>query len=123
MTTPIERSAKDIHEILELVEFQNYRFCVVATNGNIYLQAVYLEADIVTGAEEDQHTRKWLLSAHMTKSEIVQTAFKCVMTSMEHRTREEFKYRGKRIFGPHFDVDGLWNMCRDQQFDVRVVPA
>jgi hypothetical protein len=86
---------------------------------DFYLQGRYMEADIVTGDETDQHTRKWRLSEHMTPSELVQTAFKCYLTSMEHRAREHFKYRGKRIFGPHFDVDALHEICRDENLDYR----
>ena len=43
----------------------------------------------------------------MTPSELVQTALKCVLTSLEHEAREHFTYRGAAIFGPHFDVEAL----------------
>lgn len=56
---------------------------------------------------ELQHGRKWILSQHMTKSEIVSTAFKAALTAEEHECREGFRYKGKKIFGPHFDVDVL----------------
>lgn len=112
---------EDILDLIHLCEFENYAFRLLDTSdaGHWYLQAVYLHPDIVTGLPERQYTRKWLISQHMTKSEIVQTAFKCCITSMEHRCREAFKYRGKRIFGPHFDVDALHRICADKEFDVR----
>lgn len=112
-----------LSEMLSLaseIEFESYKFNIFCRDDHIYLQASYLEADIVTNKFELQRTRKWLISPHMTKSEFVQTVFKCALTSMEHRTREAFKYKGKRIFGPHFDVDGLWDMCKDEKFDCRV---
>lgn len=56
--------------------------------------------------------RKWLISRHSTKSEVVQTAFKAVMTFEEHEIRESFTYKGERIFGPHFDVDFLAEACK-----------
>jgi hypothetical protein len=105
--------------IVSLCRFENYAFEVSEGHGGVYLQATYLEADIVTGVPEVQHTRKWLLSPKMTRSELVQTCFKLAITSMEHRTRENFTYRGKRIFGPHFDVEALWQLCADKRFDVR----
>jgi hypothetical protein len=112
--------AAKIPAVVAECEFGDYTFDVLFTAaGNIYLQARYVDADIVTGRAEQQFTRKWLLSTHMTRSEIVQTCFKLAMTSMEHRTRERFTYRGKRVFGPHFDVDALWQICADGQFDVR----
>ena len=73
--------------------------------------------DIVSGEPAQQHTRKWLLSEHMTRSEIVATCLKCVLTSEEHEAREDFLYKGQRIFGPHLDVEALLDLS--QRTDVR----
>lgn len=51
--------------------------------------------------------RKWYLSPHKTDGEVVQTAFKAVMTAMEHEIREMFTYKGVSIFDPHYDIDKL----------------
>lgn len=69
-----------------------------------------------------QHTRKWLLSPFMTPSELVQTAFKCVLTSVEHEAREQFTYQGARIFGPHFDIEALAALARAGMYDKRRSP-
>jgi hypothetical protein len=107
-------------QYIEEVEFEDFVFKVALSDNNtLYLQAVFFEDDIVTKNRELQYSRKWLLSEHMTKSEVIQTAFKCCITAMEHRTRENFKYKGKRIFGPHFDVDALADLCGQKAFDVR----
>ncbi len=53
------------------------------------------------------HGRKWALSTHMTRSEVVQTAFKAVVTALEHEARERFRYRGESVFDPHYDIDAL----------------
>lgn len=99
------------------VEFMNYRFSVRESHGGMFLQATYMDADIYSGKSEVQVTRKWLLSPQMTESEVIQTAFKCCLTSMEHRAREEFKFRGARIFGPHFNVNDLARLCADGKED------
>lgn len=99
------------------VKFFNYQFQIRAGHGGVFLQGVYPDKDIYTGKEETQYTRKWLLSPMMTDSEIVQTAFKCAMTSFEHRCREGFRYKGRRIFGPHFDVEDLVRLCEDGRED------
>ena len=96
----------------EFVEAVPYSFHVTESSGRIYLQATYVDRDIVSGEPETQYTRKWLLSPYMLKSEIVRTVFALCAASMEHRLRESFKYRGRRIFGPHFDVDALWEIAR-----------
>lgn len=108
---------EEIERILADVKFPDYNFEVIESAGELFLQAFYAEADIVTKVYEAQRTRKWVIEVQHTKSQIVQTAFKCVLTSMEHRAREHFKYRGKRIFGPHFDVDALHQICADRRFD------
>jgi len=36
---------------------------------------------------------------------------------MEHKTREWFTYKGKAIFGPHFNVNSLWEIC--SHIDIR----
>jgi len=85
--------------------------------GSVALQGMYEERDVHTGAMAVQHTRVWLLTGRMTDSEIVQTCLKCVLTSAEHRIREHFRYRGHRIFGPHFDVEDLVRLCEDGRND------
>lgn len=104
-----------IHEmraVIAEVRFPEYEFLVgESRTGFIYLQAEYDEADTLTSIVERQHTRRWALSPEMTKSEIVATAFKCVLTSMEHKTREWFTYKNAAIYQPHYDVDALVAIC------------
>lgn len=100
---------------LRTVEFMNYHFFVYEGHGGVFLQAHYLDEDIYTKKIEQQKTRPWRISPETTESELIQTAFKCVATSMEHRTRETFRYKGARIFGPHFDVNDLVRLCKDER--------
>jgi hypothetical protein len=110
---------KEMQSVVELISFEDYRFEVRERNGVAYLQASYTEPDIITHAPTVQQTRKWMLSEHAVKSEIVQTAFKCVNTSMEHRAREGFLYRGERVYGPHFDVEALYEAAQERRLDYR----
>lgn len=64
---------------------------------------------------EYSNGRKWRISPHMTKSEIVATVFKAYLSWVEHEARESFQFRGQSIFGPHFDVDALWKMAAERQ--------
>jgi hypothetical protein len=110
---------EQIRATVALCEFEGFNFDVIQTGDCQYLVAAWLEPCIATGKPALQKSRKWLLSSHMTRSEIVQTCFKLALTAVEHRTRESFTYRGRRIFGPHFDVDALHQLCTDRRFDVR----
>lgn len=87
-------------------------------DGRLWLQVRFV-AD-----GEDQHGRKWMLSPCMTKSELIQTAMAAVITAQEHEAREHFLYRGKAVFGPHFNVDKLAELCTDgRALDVRAEPS
>jgi hypothetical protein len=111
-------------EIVDAVAFcgyPGYEFIVKRDGrGEMFLQGGYMEPDTVTGVPEWQLTRRWFISPTMGKSEIVQTVFKCVMTSMEHRAREWFTYKHEPVFCPHFDVDALHELCRDGKFANRI---
>lgn len=112
-------NAIEINRILKDIEYPEYIFEVKYIGDKMYLQGSYLEEDIYTKRMERQFTRKWLLSQYMTKSELVQTVLKCALTSAEHRVREHFLYKGERIFGPHFDVDSLVEVCKQNKLDAR----
>ena len=104
-------NAADVREILDLCACGTWRFRVGTDDARVFLQVEAVAACMVTGKPMQWSGRKWLLSPFMTKSEVVQTAFKAVLTAIEHETREAFRYRGEAIFGPHFDVDRLAELC------------
>lgn len=97
------------------VECLDYSFIVTEAHGGVVLQACYPDPDVYKKTAAIQYTRKWLLSPHMTESEIVFTAVKCCLTSMEHRGREGFLYKGARVACPHFDVNDLVRLCVDEK--------
>ena len=99
------------HILDHLVYYPGYTFRVVENGDEFHLLADF------TADCGHWTTRKWRLSRHMTCSEVVQTAFKCVLTAAEHEVREAFKYKNKAIFGPHFDVEALHSIC--DQLEVR----
>lgn len=59
------------------------------------------QVDAVTGQQMEWTGRKWLLSLHMTETEIVCTAFKALEAALDHELREHFTYKGARVFDPH----------------------
>lgn len=110
----------EIKSVIEQISFPDYTFNITEdSRGAWYLQGMYEEPDTVTGNMELQLTRRWFLNPEMVTSEIVQTVFKCIMTSMEHRAREWFKYKGAPVFGPHFDVEALVAICNAGKFEER----
>jgi len=101
-----------VGEIVGECVFPRYTFNVKqSSTGYTYLQAEFDETDTVTGKLERQFTRRWPISPEMTRSEIVATAFKCIVTSKEHEAREWFTYKNAAIYQPHYNVDDLLAVC------------
>lgn len=106
----------EAQQYLEEVSYKDWRFVVKYLQNKVgefdfYLQVQFLAYDSEKGFHTVQHGRKWYISEHATKSELIQTALKAVLTAEEHEAREQFKYRGKAVFGPHIDVDVLANIA------------
>lgn len=102
------------------VRYTSYVFCFAGSFDNMedkgepVLWALFQAISSTTGKPELQATRRWVLDRQITPSQLVQTALKCVLTSVEHEARERFKYKGEPIFGPHQDVDQLVDLMKRQ---------
>jgi hypothetical protein len=108
-------------ELLDAITYkEGWRFDVYATNGQLYLQAVFPAPCAISGREQIQKGRKWLLSPHMTTSEFVATVFKACLTAEEHEARECFTYRAYRVYGPHLDVEDLVTALRSGDVETEV---
>lgn len=95
-------------DAVDLCRYPGARWRIWAEHGRPMLQMQMLDGTCNdTGEPQVWKSRKWLLSVHMTKSELIATAFKALITAMEHETREKFTYRGERVYSPHYDVDVL----------------
>jgi hypothetical protein len=107
----------EIKEIVEQVKIQDgWRLLLLEDQvyqtqqvGRLYLQIQFDDVDNVTGNPNYvAHCRKWYLSEHMTKQEIVRTAWLAYQGAVLHEAAEKFLYKGRMIYGPHYDVDVLW---------------
>lgn len=101
-------------ELVKQIEYKNWKFHIgtdgcnyCGETGRAWLQVQWPAQDTYSYRMEMQKGRKWLLSEHMTDSEVILTALKAVITAEEHEVRETFQYRGKRIFHPHPSLDIL----------------
>src|SRR6267143_1577479 len=98
------------------IRFKNYEYRLRydgAENegGRPYLQIAWWGSDIDGSPSRWHYGRKWFLSSYMTKGEIAQTALMATLAIEEHEVREGFTYKGKAIFGPHFNIDKLVEIC------------
>jgi hypothetical protein len=86
-----------------------------------YLQVHCLDGvNNVTGAKGHHWSgRKWLLSEHMTETEVVKTALVAVKQAIEHEVLELFTYQGLTIFNPHISVLALMAARTYHELDAR----
>lgn len=105
----------DFRDILGACSFPGCQFKLgTEDNWRPYLQIVADETSCArTGRPLIWAGRKWRLSPHMTRSEVVQTALMAVLAASEHEARERFRYRDRPIFAPHFNVDRLVELCEE----------
>lgn len=95
-----------VREITDKIKYKDWYF--LHSNFDPRTIQVCFNADCIeSGTITEQKGRKWLLSKHMTDSEIVQTAFLAIKIAEEHKLRENFLFNGAAIFGPHLDLFAL----------------
>jgi len=75
-----------------------------------------------TGNPLPWNGRWWRLSPHMTDSEVVATAFKAVITCLEHEARERFLFEGVPVYNSHADVYELKRLQEEGKTDTRKDP-
>jgi hypothetical protein len=119
---------KDVEEIVSQVKFMDRTFRLLDKGDGWLLQMQYMEPDVDKPGSEPvlQSTRKWYVSPFMTPSEVVETAWACVIRSMCHVASEHFTFRGRKVYYQHLDVQARIDMCDLYDFDGReaaVVPA
>lgn len=105
------------------LELTRFGWIVGNDDGRCYLQIIFdaRDNDHQGVLPKPQTGRKWFLSPHMTKSELVRTLFMAILAVVEHETRELFTYKNTAIFGPHIDIEALRESCSIQ--DKRPEPA
>jgi hypothetical protein len=110
---------KDFQEIVDRIRYKDWFIFVGLDGERCYIQVHFNAIDVDTGKTEKQQSRKWMLSPFMTTTEVVTTAYKAILAAEEHEARENFRYRGQRIYNPHFDVDELAQFSAGAPLDVR----
>lgn len=103
-----------LNRVVRLVDDISYKddYSLFVSLDEVFRQRVYMQVfcfrkDTVTGEWGWGKGGKFYLSPHMTDQEIVQNAFGLFKAYEEHECREFFKYKDKRIYGPHISLEAL----------------
>lgn len=82
--------------------------------GRPYLQVFGHGPDPKNNMEDAKwSSRKWWLSYHMCKNEIIRTALKAIEAAVAHEMYENILYKGHAVFTPHMDYDEIVRMMED----------
>lgn len=117
MRTKKKKSLEDVVAIVKEVRFMDRTIHVERAGSGFLVQVQYFEEDVETGRIALQKARQWYLSPFASETEIVETCFKAVRTSMEHVVKEHFSYKKRRVYSPHFAIDGRISLCDGKWFD------
>ena len=105
---------EDVEELLEEVECSPYQLRVIHIGANSFaIQATLERVDIDTGEKSLGTGGKYYVSPFSTREEIIQKCLAACLAYAEHEVREHFKWKGRRIFGPHMSHDRLWEIAEE----------
>ena len=113
----IDRTKARFEALLEEVTFRDWRVHLEDDATCFYLQWIFDAPDAMSGQLCEQRCRKWRLSFYSTDAEVVQTAWAAALMAVEHEAREDFLFRGARIYGPHASLDAM--VAKASDLDVR----
>lgn len=96
----------EIQLILNCIEYKPGWNLRLLDKGDGYLvQVTFLAKDIHTQEDEMQYCRKYYVSPHSCRSEIIRGVHQAIQQAELHEMNETFKYNGVAIFDPHTDLD------------------
>lgn len=97
-------SVQAVGEILKSITLP---FGLIYRYKDNHLQVGMFRRDTYTHQQEYGWGGKAYVSLHSTDDEIVKKVFGLALDYLEHEAREGFKYKNKRIFGPHISLEAL----------------
>lgn len=110
MIDPIKERLEAIVADIELAE--DFSVIISYDDGKLYFQIANWCKDTFTGEMGMQYGSKAYLDPDASDSELIQTVFGLYKGYWEHEARETFKWRKRRVFGPHMDVNAIWEVAR-----------
>lgn len=99
----------ELQTIVSQISFRDWEFRVMKKGDGYLLQVRFWAPDSTTGNPTSvlQSCRKWYVSQHASKAEVVRTAWKAVEAAVLHEAQELFLYRGLALYNPHLDPDSV----------------
>ena len=104
----------EIKEIVANIKYLDWELRVRMDGERPYLQVFGNGPNPDNNMEVEQWSgRKWFLSPHMCKNEVIRTAYKAVECAVAHEMNECFLYKGVAVMTPHLDYEEVVTMMQD----------
>lgn len=104
----------EIAEIVSNVAYLDWEIKLRWDRDRPYIQVHGHGPDPKDGMRDAQWSgRKWMLSPHMCKNEIIRTAYKAIECAVAHEMNECFLYKGQAIMTPHMDYEEIVTIMED----------
>lgn len=111
-----EQRIDEIREIVGQIKYLDWEIMVRMDGDRPYLQVKGNGPNPDTGTVDEWTGRKWFLSPHMCRNEVIRTAHKAIEEAVLHEMNEQFTYCGVRIFDPRLNYDKIVDMAEDEDF-------
>lgn len=113
-----------VQQLLDRITYRDWLLHLGEDDNRLWIQVqFYDKCNSGTGEQQLQKCRKWMLSRHMTDSEIIDTAYAAIERAVQHELREQFKVDDVSLYNPHIDFNHLVNINKtlspDQLYDTR----
>lgn len=101
-------------------EYQGTKFEIFTggseEEGGLWVQVGTYRPDTYTSKMALGKGGKAFVSKYAVHDEIVKKVFGLCLAYVEHETREGFKWRGKRVFGPHITIEALASVANKTNY-------
>ena len=107
---------EEIVNIISHVSYLDWKIMILMDGDTPrpYLQVHGHGPDPKEGMEDAEWSgRKWFLSPHMCKNEIIRTAYKAIECAVAHEMNENFLYKDVAIMTPHIDYEEIVSLMND----------
>ena len=105
----------ELKRVFNDIKYKSWEFHIGRRLDSYTLQIQFWSDDSETGEWRKQHCRKWFISKHACRAEVVRTAWKAVVAAAEHEVSETFRYKGVAIHSPHLDPDALARLYKNEK--------
>ena len=107
-------SESEIREIVSNISYLDWEIRLKHDGDRPYVQVYGHGPDPKDGMKDAQWSgRKWFISPHMCKNEIIRTAYKAIECAVAHEMNEVFLYKGVAIMTPHMDYEEIVTIMND----------